>query len=316
MNPVFQIASFFVDLVFPLVAGYLLVRHTRFRTEQIDPLLNVTIVGIVPVLVLLSFWQLDLALSLAWLPVLGVGMQIIPGALGFVRSRRKAHNSLEKGSYLLASILSNRGVVGALAVFILFGETGFGYAQLVMVFGPAITFGVMYPVAGYFYAHHQGEAGQRPSLLGEVLSKRQMPIVGIAIGLSLNLAGVDRPEVCGAVFSVLVHVVAWSMLLPIGASIDPAEMRAYWRDVIDLVPLKFVVTPLCIWAIAFYGLGMEGKQLWTVTLLACSPTAINAVVTSKLYKLNVHVATAAFVLTTTLYLAVIFPAVLVVALGR
>jgi len=56
--------------------------------------------------------------------------------------------------------------------------------------------------------------------------------------------------------------------------------------------------------------GLEGVHLHSLVVLAFAPTAINAVVAAKLHDLNVHVATAAFVLTTGVYLLVVFPVML------
>ena len=42
-------------------------------------------------------------------------------------------------------------------------------------------------------------------------------------------------------------------------------------------------------------------------VLAITPTAINAVITARLFKLNVDLTIAAFILTTVIYLLVVFP---------
>ena len=47
--------------------------------------------------------------------------------------------------------------------------------------------------------------------------------------------------------------------------------------------------------------------LGTLMIVAATPTAINAVITSRLYKLNVDLAIAAFLLTTAVFLLLIFP---------
>lgn len=47
--------------------------------------------------------------------------------------------------------------------------------------------------------------------------------------------------------------------------------------------------------------------LGTILILASVPTGINAIVTARLYNLNVHVSGAAFVLTTAVFLVIVYP---------
>ena len=300
---------FVFDLVLPMVAGYLVARWSGLRTESFDRMMTGAIFFVAPPLALLSCWVIEINPALAWLPVLGMGMQIIPGLVGFFRSRFKSHDELERGSYVVSTILSNRGVVGGLTVFILFGETAYGYSRLIIVLGMVTLYGVCFPLARYFHAsHHEKERDE--SLVGILLDKRQVPLIGLAAGFALNAAGLDRPAVLGGVFTVLVHLLAWMLLVPVGASIDLEQMRDYWKDVWDLLPLKFVFTPVVIYLLG-RAVGLEGEVLATLVILAASPTAINAVITSKLHDLNVHLSMASFVLTTGTYLLLVFPAILV-----
>jgi predicted permease len=53
----------------------------------------------------------------------------------------------------------------------------------------------------------------------------------------------------------------------------------------------------------------------TIVILAAMPTAINTVIAVQLYKLNVHIATAAFVLTTAVFIGVVLPVLFVLMSG-
>ena len=88
-------------------------------------------------------------------------------------------------------------------------------------------------------------------------------------------------------------------------------MRRYWRDVLALSPVKFVFTPAVIYLLSLL-VGMSGVGRDVTVILAFSPTAILAVVTSKLFDLDVHMAMAAFVMTTTLYLIFVLPVILLI----
>ena len=94
--------------------------------------------------------------------------------------------------------------------------------------------------------------------------------------------------------------------MPIGFSIELAEMKRYYRHILDLVPIKFVLTPILSYLMARLVIRDE-TTIHTLIVIASTPTAINAVVTAKIHNLNVNVAMAAFVVTTALFVLVVFP---------
>ena len=306
-----QILTFFADLVLPIVAGYWLSRQTELSADRLDPLMRLGIVTAAPALTLLTFWGVTLTPRLAWLPVLGILMLVLPGLLSLFTARFKTdHGPLERGSYVLTTMLANRGVVGGLATYILFGEQGYAWSRLVVVFGPIIVFFVGFPLAGRYYQQHAGTAGTRGSLRRLIFSPNQMPVVGIIAGLALNLLRVDRPEAAAQAIPVLVHVVAWMLLLPTGAGLRLKALRRYVKDLPDVLVIKFVLNPLLIGILA-WALGFRGHLWATLVLLAASPAAIFTVVVARAQGLNTNMAMAGFVVTTVVYLVVVFPAFLI-----
>jgi predicted permease len=232
----------------------------------------------------------------------------VGGAFGLWRARQRFECSLDKGSFVLATMLSNRGVVGTLSAFILFGEVAYGYAILVMALAPIFNYGFGFPLANYYRERHEGvqEEERRPWWRSLLPTRRQMPLLGVAVGLGLNLAGVERPAVGGEIFLWIVHLNAWALITPLGASINFGEMWRYLRAMWDLFAVKFAITPLIIHGLARL-VGLEGVVLWTVTVLSFAPTAINAVIAVKLYRLNMNLSMTAFVVTTLVYLVLFFP---------
>jgi len=305
-----KVIMFLIDLVLPLSGGYALSWFARVDSRLLDRVMTWAIRGVMPPLALLSLWEADVSWQLAWLPILGVGMQAVAGSVGYVRVRRKPHGALGSGSYLLATLLSNRGILGALAVFILFGEEAYGYSRLVVLLAAPMLFGVYYPIAKWFRLNYEAGEDESVSFLSALFQWNQVPVLGVAAGLALNLLDVPRPNYLETAFHGLVHLAAWAFLVPVGAAMDFSEMREHWRHVVDILPVKFVLTPLVI-GMAGWAVGLEGTALYVVVLLSASPTAINAVVTAKIFDLNHHVAAAAFVLTTGFYLAIVFPLLLV-----
>ena len=96
-------------------------------------------------------------------------------------------------------------------------------------------------------------------------------------------------------------------MLPVGFLIDFSQVRRYERQVRSLTALRFLITP------AIFGVLIDlfvSDPVVQGTLLICAfcPTAINAVLTARLYHLTTDLSVASFVITTAAFLPVIFPA--------
>ncbi len=310
MDTTLKALYFFTDLILPLAAGYLLKKKFKHRNINLDRLITINILFLFPLSGMLSFWILTLNTELIWLPVLGVAMQLVPGLIGFFAARSKYTSPLDRGGYILSNMLSNRGVVGSLTVFIILGEQGYAYCRLTMLFASIIVFMFCFPMAQRYYESHKGRKSSRPSLKALLLNKNQLPTLGIAAGLFLNASGIARPPAFKAAFDISVHTIAWCALLPIGYALDFNKIKGYWRNIFDFALIKFVATPILIFLPAY--LLIESRAaLATVVILSMSPTAINAVITSKIHRLNIHIATASFITTTLLYILLVFPLILV-----
>lgn len=302
---------FAVDLLAPLAVGYGCRFQRVVKAPFFDKMILNNILLIYPLLSFLSFWVLPLHYELIWLPVFGLAMGLIPGAVAYVIAGKKYDSPLDQGSYVMAAMLSNLGTIGGLCVFLLYGETGYAYQQLVVLFQYILMFMFCYPVAQYFYEKSKGASTQqRISVTSILFSRNQLAIVGIFSGAILQLAGVARPPMLDSWSPFLIHLGAWTALIPVGYSIDFGKMKAYYREIRDINLIKFLVTPLVIYALARMVLHND-IMLNTVLVLACMPTAVNAVITSRIYHLNIHLSVAAFILTTVVFLLVVYPVLFV-----
>lgn len=305
-------ASYFViDLILPLVVGYFCRFQNRLGEDFFNRMIVVNILIIYPILSVLSFWNMRLDFELIWLPVLGIVMSIIPGLFAFPWAKKKYANRIDQGSYILAAILSNILTLGGLAVFILYGEVGYAYTQLVVLFGNVILFMFCYPLAQYFYQSGQKESGNKISLISVLFNRNQLPVLGLLFGVILYYSEIPRPAVLGNLFDPFVHIGAWTALIPVGYSMDFTEMKKYWRGTADLIFIKFVATPILTYAFARLFIS-DTIILNTIIILASTPTAINTVITVKIHNLNINIAMASFVLTTAVFLLVVYPIIFVV----
>jgi len=295
------------DLILPLVVGCLCRRQQRFDDSFFEKMINFNVWLIVPILTLLSFWTLRFNYDLIWLPIFGIVLCVIPGAAAYFWVGAKYDNDLDRGSYILSAMLSNVGTLGGLCAFILYGEVGYAYTQLVVILQGGVTYMFCYPLAQYYY-QRSVRGGQQPISLATVfLNLNQLPVLGLLLGTALYSAGVPRPAILGSFFDHLVHVAAWTALIPIGFSIDFTAMKQYYRGILDLIPIKFIITPVVTYFLA--GLVISDTiERNTLLILASTPTAIGSVLAVKIHNLNINIATAAFILTTTVFILVVYPA--------
>lgn len=306
MDVKIKLVYIIADLILPLVIGYFCRYQPRCKEGFFQKMMDSNICLIYPILSVLTFWVLSLHYELIWFPIFGILLSLIPGAVAYLRVKKKYTNELDKGAYVICAMLSNVGTLGGLCAFIIYGEVGFAYTQLVVLLQTAITFMFCFPLAHYYYQKSIQQCQERQSFSAMFLNRTQLPVVGMAIGLLLRLADVPRPELAGALVDPLVHLGAWTALLPIGYSIDFTQMRHYYMGILDLIPVKFIVTPVLSYLLAVMVFTDEVARN-TILILACMPTAINAVVAVKIHNLNLNIAMAAFVLTTVVFLIAEFP---------
>jgi predicted permease len=307
MDVVGKFTTLFIDMILPLLVGYALRRSSRGSERVFNWMISLGIIVLFPGLTAFSIWGLVPVFDLIWLPLFGVLLHIIPGALALVWGRRKYDSSLDYGSYAISGFLSNHVTLGSLSAYILYGETGYAYTQMTLLFNSLLMFGFAYPLAQHYRNMHDHGKGLRIDLKQILFNRNQLPLVGMLVGIILNWQGVHRPESFLPVFDMMIHFSAWTFLIPVGYSMDFGEVRHYWRDALDITFIKCVITPVLIVAIA--GLFIrETIAFRTLVLLAAQPTAVNAVIAMKLFGLNLHLSVGAFVLSTAVYLLIIFPA--------
>lgn len=309
MEIVIKLLYFGFDVILPLIVGYLLCRFSALKQGLFDKMIVCNLLVVYSALTVLSLWQLEISVHLLYLPLLGILMHVVPGSIAFMKVKAKYPKPLDQGSYMLSAILFNGGTLGGLVAFIFYGESGYAYTMLILLFANLVLFLFCFPLAQHYYELGQGRPGDHISWKKLLLNRNQLPIISLIVGLALSYGRIPRPEIFGPLFNILVHLGAWSALIPVGFALDFAKIRHYWRHTADILWIKFLVAPLILFAIA-YPLINDKVALYTVLIVGSTPTGINAVLTARLYRLNIHIATASFVLTTGFYLLVVVPLLL------
>lgn len=296
-----------VDFVMPLMLGYYFKRKQWLNEKICNDIIVANITIFCTILSILSFWILPLNLELLWLPMFGILLSFIPGLTAYLISLKKNQPGLEKASYLASAMLSNIGTLGGLCTFFLYGEPGFAYIQIIALFQNLVFFLFCFPMAE-FYRQLSQERGivQKITFSSLFFNRNQLPVVGLVVGMVLYIEGVPRPVFLGDLFNFFIHISAWMALFPAGYSIHFSTMKAYYGRVSDLIPIKFILTPLLGYFVARL-LFNDPIVLGTILVSASVPTGINAIVLARLYDLNLPLAGAAFFLTTVIFLFLVYP---------
>ncbi len=297
------------DLICPLVVGYFMHHRHWVSDNVINKVIRFNVICVYTSLSLLSFWVLPLSWNLLLVPLFGAALVLLPGAIGYLFFAGRMENLLDKGAFIASAMLANLGTLGGVCSFILYNEQGYAYSQLIGTTQNFLLCIVVFPMAQYFYLKHS--ASLRKSSPGHnfremFFSINQLSLLGMVTGLILNANGVQRPPALGEIFQSLVHIGAWIAMLPVGFLIDFRQVRRYAKNIQTLTLLRFVITPLLFNTITYF-LVSDSLLRGTLMILTFCPTAINAVLACKLYKLNVDLSVSSFVITTAAFLLVIFP---------
>jgi len=297
----------FTDLLLPLIVGYFLHQKHLISDAAITKIIRFNVIFVYTLLSLLSFWVLPLNFSLIWAPICGFLLVLVPGAVGLPFARRFP-NLLDRGAFISSAMLSNLGTLGGVCAFILYNEPGFAYCQLAGTCQNILLCLVVFPMAEYYYIKQSGKqqkTSRLQSLREMFLSPNQLSLLGMAAGLALNAAGIERPAFLSVVFQSFVHIGAWIAMLPVGFLINFHQVKRYAHDVRSLNIIHFVISPLFFYMLT--GLVIDDPVLrGSLMILSICPTAINAVIACKLYHLTVDLAISSFVITTAIFFA-IFP---------
>ena len=301
----------FTDLILPLLVGYALKERHWLSPRVNDWLIKFNIRLISTVLALLSFWVLPLSWTLLLVPFFAFYLVLVPGGLGYALFGRHIASPLDRGAYMASAFLANWGTLGGVCAFILYNEEGFAYTQLIATFTNMLMCLVVFPYARYCRLQAAGRSSAHHSRLKDLrdmfLTPNQLCLLGMFAGLALNAGHITRPEALGPVFQSLVHVGAWIAMLPVGFLINLPAARRNVHRIWRLTALRLLAMPLVTYGIVQL-LVADPVLRHTLIILSCCPTAINAVLTARLYQLNVDLATASFLTTTAAYLCLIFPA--------
>lgn len=141
-------------------------------------------------------------------------------------------------------------------------------------------------------------------------------VLPIVAGLLWNLTGLGLHGVIDEALKLLGSAVVPVCLVLIGLSLHAHGLGGRFADVLRAVlpvcTVKLVLMPALVLAVAHWGFGLDGLPLAVVVMMAALPVGSNALIFAQRYRLlegesaaSIVVSTLAFVLTASLWLAVL-----------
>lgn len=311
-----QFVVFTVVIYGFLFLGFAFKLHFSGLSAYSRELSRLIVIFLSPVIIINSLWSLEVRNArFASLPLFLTGMQVLAILPALVISKLLKSTPEEKGSIIACSMFSNNGyTLGNFICFLFFGDPGLYLGSWFIALYLPVYYLVGFPIASMLSGKKKvGVAYALIELCRDPVSV--VPIVSMALGLGLNLSGLPRPIIVNTIAShYFTYVLVAGTSIAIGMGLNFGKSLKYVGHALCIGIVKFLYTPTVgIILLLLFGYLRAEDTLPAGVLLVQSfmPSAIMAVILSKLFSLNTDLANAAWILTNLLVLPLI-PVVLVV----
>ncbi len=247
---------------------------------------------LLPALVLNVIWTTPLnssSLHISFLAMCGVsiGMLLMWLALRFFKVSKK-----QTGTLLLAAAFPNATYLGLPVLNQVIGEHSLAIVLQYDLFACTpilLSFGML-------LAHHYGDNETEVHPLRELV--KIPPLWAVALGVTLNLSGVEQPEFLNANLSILSSAVVPLMMIVLGMSIRWDSLRLRFLPLLSIVAaITLIIVPLSVFGLS-HAINLADQLIVPVTLIAAMPTMIFGIVICERYQLDSELYAAAVTLTT------------------
>ena len=263
-----------------------------------------------PIAFMGAIWVVPLEdLKILALPIIGIIAWLLGGTLAFLFARLLGMSRKQTGSYIVSGGFSNIGSIGGLFCFIFLGEAGFALVSFYKLFEGLIYYSIGFPIAKSFSKDIK-EIESASNHVKNVLTDPFILIATVSLlgGLILNMMDIERPEFYTDINAIFVPTATILLLSSIGMAMRFNRVEKYVKEGALIASIKFVIVPIITISIAhLLGFGEidQGLPLKVVIILSSMPVAFTAMVPPTIYDLDVDLANATWLVTTTLLLLVV-----------
>ena len=289
---IFSILSIYLFIVI----GYIAKRSFK---EQIDDR-TITLLNVYFLQVFLTFWGLLLRpidITLFYAPFVYLVIVVIALVVSALFARKLFHEKKEYSIAMVAALIGNTGNLGIPLNIAIFGESSIPYTTIVNL----MNILVVYTLGVYFYS--RGTFSVKESLKNIL----RLPILWAAIiAISLSLYGYRPNKAIMDMLMMGAYASITMQLILFGIYLYGTKIREINRTLIGwITAFKFLLLPILAFVIlSFVELDSMIKGIIFIELL--TPLAIANVNLSSLYNCEPKIVTALVMITSLLFLGVIF----------
>ncbi len=268
-----------------------------------------------PVAIVGATWIVSIRdAALVALPFVGLFAIVTGGALALGAARLLQLPPKKKGALFCCGSFTNIGSIGALVCYLFLGEPGFALVPIYKIFEELSYYSTGFPIAKY-YSGSMVTEGRWDRVKG--LARDPLIIVSVSsllLGGALNVSGLERPAIYGAVNAIFIPLGAFMLLVSIGLALRFRRVGDYLWEGASVAAIKFAMVPLMASTIAWslgFGSIDGGLPLKVVLILSSMPVAFNALIPPSIYDLDLDLANSCLLITMAL-LIIVLPALLFV----
>lgn len=307
MNPYTRLIVTFAIIIGSLVAGYITQQLTKnFKGEKIAAfrkmLQNVAIFFFMPFGASLSLWGLAKpSPELLLLPFFGIVSYICGGYLAIKAAKLLKLSNKLTGSLYCCGTFTNLGAIGGIVSLFFVGEASIAIVALYRIFEEIYYFGISFPVAKSYSLdkNRTGDTQNKKNIFSPAVG---FIVIALTIGIMLNLNNVYRPDYVSPIASTSILISTFLLLFTIGMTLRFTTIGKYWKECVSICGIKFICLPIIIISLAYlFNLNQieNGLPLKTVAILSCMPVAMTALIPPSLFDLDIDLANACWIVSTT-----------------
>jgi malonate transporter and related proteins len=301
-----------IEVIFPVIiiasVGYLSARSGLLAAPEIEGISRFVFNIALPVLLFHSLANLALPEQINWQFVISYyAVVLIIFGLGVLASKQWfLHSPQQQGLFGLGASYSNLILVGLPII-----SSGLGEQALLPLFMiVSVHSAILFFIVTLLVERANGTGGTFKQIAGQTLRSltRNPIIIGLALGLIVNLTNISLPEALDRTLSILSDAALPCALFVLGASLSAYKLAGHFTEAWAMVGLKMVLQPLMVWVLAFLVFHID--PLWgaVAVMAAGMPIGVNAYLFAQKYQVSVAPLSSAILLST--LLAVISQSVL------
>jgi hypothetical protein len=266
-----------------------------------------------PVAIVGATWIVSIRdAGLIALPFVGLFAIVAGGVLALGAARLLRLPPKRTGALFCCGSFTNIGSIGALVCYLFLGEPGFALVPIYKIFEELSYYSTGFPIAKHYSGSVVAE-GRWDRVKG--LIRDPLILVSassLLLGGALNLSGLERPVIYGAVNSIFIPLGAFMLLVSVGLAFRFRRVGDYLSESAAVAAIKFAAVPVLAstlaWSLGF-GKIDGGLPLKVVLILSSMPVAFNALIPPSIYDLDLDLANSCWFVTTAL-LAIVLPVLL------